>query len=357
MKHPDVVNLDQLSNYSTVIDVRSPAEFEEDHIPGAISCPVLSNEERIRVGTLYKQVSPFEANKVGAALVARNIAMHLEQLFAGHGRDWKPLIYCWRGGNRSGAMAHILRQVGWGAAQLRGGYKSHRTAVVQGLATRPVEFDYRVVCGETGSAKSRLLEEIRVLGGQVLDLEALACHKGSVLGILPDQPQPSQKMFETRVLHQLQGFDPAKPVFVEAESKKIGVLRVPEALFDTMSSHGKVIQLVAPVPARVEFLMRDYDYFLQDPEGLKMQLDFLHKLHGHGVIHRWKDQIDAGDWPGLVTELLVNHYDPAYRRSTPFNLQGLEQAQVIELARLHDADLKQAAAHVMVTAAAVQSTR
>lgn len=349
MKTPDVVTLDSLSQgYNQIIDVRSPAEFELDHLPGAINCPVLDNDERIRVGTLYKQVSPFEAKKVGAALVAKNIARHLDALFAQHDKSWTPLVYCWRGGSRSGAMTHILRQVGWQASQLQGGYKVYRSWVLSQLAELPGRFSYRVVCGETGSAKSRLLEELARQGGQVLDLEGLASHKGSVLGVLPGQPQPSQKLFETRVCEALQKLDPAKPVFIEAESKKIGLLRVPEALFHAMAQHGQVVRIQAPVEARVEFLLRDYDYFLKAPESLTTQLEFLFSLHGRVVIDRWKDMALSGQWPALVTELLLSHYDPAYRKSTASNLAGYNQAEVVELATLDEQSLRLAAAGLLL---------
>lgn len=347
VRNPEIVSTDQLFEYTQIIDVRSPAEFEEDHVPGAINCPVLSNEERITVGTLYKQVSPFDAKKVGAALVAKNIARHIEEQFSQHDKSWRPLIYCWRGGSRSGAMTHILRQVGWQASQLHGGYKVYRGRVLAELAELPGTFRYRVICGATGSAKSRLLEQIAAQGGQVLDLEGLACHKGSVLGVLPNQPQPAQKMFESRVWNALRQFDVAKPVFIEAESKKIGKLRLPEALFDAMAASGEVIQIHAPVQARVDFLLRDYDYFLKDPASLQTQLDYLFRLHGHAVINRWKEWAEKGEWNTLVTELLVMHYDPSYTRSTPHNLSGFAQARTLDLSQLSTAELSQAAKELL----------
>ena len=194
---PDHPPLADLASFDAIIDVRSPAEFAEDHIPGAINCPVLDDEQRIVVGTLYKQVSPFEARKIGAALVSENIARHLRAHFLDKAKDWKPLIYCWRGGNRSGSMTTVFRAIGWKAVQLDGGYKTWRSHVVTQLESLPQAFAFRVVCGATGSGKTRILQAIADLGEQVLDLETLASHKGSVLGVLPGQPQPSQKSFET----------------------------------------------------------------------------------------------------------------------------------------------------------------
>src|SRR5947207_12566106 len=222
------------SDFDAIIDARTPSEFAEDHVPGAISAPVLYDVQRAEVGTLYKQVSPFEAKKLGGALVAKNGARHVERLFGKNDKNWRPLIYCWRGGKRSGAMAHILREIGWDAETLEGGYRAYRRWVVDALATVPAEIDFIVVHGPTGSGKSRFLSALSRAGAQVLDLEALAARRGSVLGGLPGEPQPSQKWFESQLLAALENFDRTHPVFVEGESKKIGELQVPEALMARM---------------------------------------------------------------------------------------------------------------------------
>jgi tRNA 2-selenouridine synthase len=342
VKFPDSTTIASLDLFDEIVDVRSPAEYADDHIPGAISCPVLDDAERAEVGTLYKQVSSFAAKRRGAALVARNIARHLEEAFAGRDHTWRPLVYCWRGGTRSGAMTHVLRAVGWQAAQLEGGYKSYRREVLARLATLPAQYRYVVVCGETGSAKSRLLEALAVQGGQVLDLERLACHRGSVLGGLPAAPQPSQKMFDTRVWDALRKADPAAPMFVEAESRKIGQLQVPEALIAAMRASA-CVRIEVDVPERVRFLVEDYHHFLADPAALKAQLDCLAALHGTAVIGRWTAQVDRAEWPALVTGLLVDHYDPAYRRSTARNFPGLADAPVVRPQDLSPASIALAA--------------
>ena len=231
--------VEQLGEFDAILDARSPSEFAEDHIPGAINCPVLDDEQRIVVGTLYKQVSAFDARKLGSVLVARNIATHIEKLFSDKPKGWTPLVYCWRGGQRSGAFTHILREVGWQARRLTGGYKSWRHHVIEQLDVVPKALRFTVVAGPTGSAKTRILEAMQQQGQQVLNLEALACHKGSVLGDLPGQPQPSQKGFETLVLDAIARFDPARPVYVESESKRIGQLRVPDAVFQGIQD-GKI---------------------------------------------------------------------------------------------------------------------
>ena len=328
MRFPDSASAREIDLFDEVIDVRSPAEFAEDHVPGAANHPVLDDRERAEIGTIYKQVSPFESKKRGAALVSRNIARHLEESFATRDKGWRPLVYCWRGGKRSGAMTHVLREVGWQAAQLDGGYRAYRREVVAQLGELPRQFRCVVLCGETGSAKSRLLEAASAAGAQVLDLERIAAHRGSVLGNLPDEPQPSQKMFETRLWDRLRKLDPAAPVLVEAESKKIGQLQVPDALLETMRA-GRCVRVEAPIAARVKFLVAEYRHFLADPARLKVQLDCLVGLHGRKVIAGWQAQADRGDWEALVEDLLVSHYDPAYHRSTQKNYAALAAGEVL----------------------------
>ena len=331
----------QLDEFDCIIDVRSEAEYALDHLPGAINCPVLNNEERIRVGTLYKQVGAFEAKKIGAALVSRNIARHIEGLWQDESKDWKPLIYCWRGGNRSGSLALVLAKIGWPAVQLDGGYKAYRAFVSEALLEKPA-LDFRVICGTTGSGKSRLLETLDEIGAQVLDLEQLAAHRGSVLGNLPSQPQPSQKMFETRIWDKLRRFDPARPVFVESESKKVGQLRVPDALMEQMRKSA-CVALTLSRPNRVRLLMEDYQHFTSNPETLNAQLDCLVKLHGREKINGWHALANGGQMPELVDQLLVEHYDPAYVRSIDRNFVRYGEAQVVELADISRDDFLRAA--------------
>lgn len=345
-----VATVAQIGEFDEIIDVRSPAEYEEDHVPGAVSRPVLDNEERARVGTIYKQESPFAAKKIGAAIVARHIAEHLERSFLDRPRAWKPLIYCWRGGKRSGAMTHVLRQIGWHACQLDGGYKSYRRFVVAELAELPRRFAYRVVTGATGSGKSRLLEALAAQGAQVLDLENLAAHKGSVLGELPDAPQPSQKMFESRLLAALRRFDAERPVYVEAESRKIGVLQVPEALLETLRA-GPCLCIEATNEARVSFLIGDYDYFLSDPGRLKEKLEFLQGLQSAETLARWQALVDARNWPVLVGELLEKHYDPLYKRSQGKNYAHFPHAPRYATDDLSPAGLERLARRILATSA------
>ncbi|MDD5364837.1 MAG: tRNA 2-selenouridine(34) synthase MnmH [Gallionellaceae bacterium] len=311
---PAIASLADLADFDEVIDARSPGEFEEDHLPGAINLPVLDDAERARVGTLYKQVSPFEAKRLGAALVSRNIARHLETWLADKPKRYRPLVYCWRGGTRSGALTHVLRSVGWQAAQLEGGYKTYRKTVLAELDTLPERYRFVVICGPTGTGKSRFLRALAELGGQVLDLEDLAAHMGSVLGAYPTRPQPGQKLFDSLVWDALRRFRPEHPVYVESESKKIGNLHTPEMLLRRMRA-SECLNLTAPVPVRVALLKEEYAHFLADPARLNDQLDRLTELRGREVVVRWKVLAESGRWDELVAELLKLHYDPAYQRS------------------------------------------
>ena len=327
------LSLDDLGGFDTIIDVRSPREFAEDHLPCAVNFPVLSDAERVRVGTLYKQSSAFEAKKLGAAIVARNIAIHIENSFLVKPKSWKPLIYCWRGGSRSGAMTHILRSIGWSAMQMDGGYKAWRSQVLRDLELLPAKYAYHVICGRTGSGKSRLLEALASNGRQVLDLERLAAHKGSVLGDLPDEPQPAQKMFESRIWATLSGFDSYRPVYVEAESKKVGSLRVPEALIQRMRN-SPCYDVLTPEALRVQLLCEEYLHLIANPDLLFAKLDCLKSLHSPERIEKWKSLARNACWDEFVADMLVHHYDPAYGRSMFKNYVHAQHATPLPVAEI-----------------------
>ena len=330
MREALLVTVAQLSAFDEIIDTRSEGEFAADHVSGAVNCPVLNDEERARVGTIYKQRSPFEARKLGSALVSANIARHLRERFLDRPRSWRPLVYCWRGGQRSAAFAHVLSEIGWETARLEGGYRAYRRAVLADLAVLPGMFRWRVVCGLTGTGKSRLLHSLAAAGAQVLDLEALAAHRGSLLGDLPDRPQPPQKLFESRLWRELKRFSLERPVFVEAESRRIGSLGVPEGLIAAMWQ-SQCIALEAPVACRVGLLKQEYRHFMERPELLAATLDALASLHGRAAVENWKDSVRARDWDALTASLLVQHYDPAYRRAIGQHYPALERATKLEL--------------------------
>lgn len=325
----DRIDVEALAAYPDRIDVRSPAEFALDHLPGAINLPVLDNAERATVGTLYV-TSPFAARKLGAAIVARNIAKMLECAVFDKPREWQPVVYCWRGGQRSRALAHVLSEIGWRARQLDGGYRAYRRHVVVQLESLPYGFRFVVVCGLTGAGKSRFLGALRGAGAQTLDLEALACHRGSLLGTLPGGTQPSQKGFETRLLAALERLDPARVVFVESESKRIGKLQVPAMLLERMRD-GASLALATPLATRVALLKEEYGHFLRDAALLAERLQPLAPLIGKAKLADWSALADAGDWDKLIAELLEMHYDPLYERSLRANFGESTTARTLDV--------------------------
>lgn len=318
--------LRELDRYETIVDARSEAEFALDHLPGAVNWPSLDDRQREEVGTLYVQVDPFEARKRGSAMAARNIASHIERHVLPRTREWSPLVYCWRGGQRSGALALVLGQIGFKVRLLQGGYKAFRAALVSDTARLVAQLHFAVVCGTTGSGKTRLLASLARAGAQVLDLEALACHRSSVLGAIPGQPQPVQKAFETRIWDQLRRFDATRPVYVESESRKVGNVTVPAALMERMRQ-SECLHLLLEDSERVDLLMEDYDFFTRDVETLCARLDILSDLRGKAVVARWKELLRKGEVRPVVEELLHLHYDPGYRASMQRNFPLFESAR------------------------------
>ncbi|MBV8603322.1 MAG: tRNA 2-selenouridine(34) synthase MnmH [Pelomonas sp.] len=345
MSHRTPVRPADIGGFDTVIDTRSPAEFALDHIPGAVNLPVLDDDERRIVGTLYKQQGAFEARRVGGAMVAANIARHVREFMAERPERWRPLVYCWRGGMRSGSFVQWLRLIGWDAQQLAGGYKGFRAHVIERLATRVPELELRVVCGATGSAKTRVLQALAARGAQVIDLEGLACHKGSLLGALPDRPQPAQKAFETQLARQLDALDPARPVFIEAESVRIGRLSVPRPLIERLR-HAPCIEIVASAEARLAYLLRDYAYLGADREALALTLDRLRELQGQKTVERWQAWARAGALPALFAELMSQHYDPHYAKSQEKHLLRWRERATVATEDLDEAGIAALAARI-----------
>ncbi len=334
--------LHRLADFDAVIDARSESEHAEDHLPGAVNWPTLNDAERQAIGTEYKQLSPFDARKHGAVLAMRNIATHVARETSTLTRSWKPLVYCWRGGQRSGSLATVLDAIGFNVHVLEGGYREFRRAILVEMESLPAVLNYRVVIGRTGSAKSRLLQALHAAGAQVLDLEALACHRGSVLGLEPGRPQPSQKAFESAVWRALCSFDPARPVFAEGESRTIGRLRIPEALLVRLRA-SPVLQVQMPLQARVAFLLQDYAHFVDDVESFCERLQALVEVRGHEVVTAWQQQARSGEIAGVVENLLILHYDPIYLRSMQRNFTQFADAEPLELPDGSSATLQSAA--------------
>ncbi|MDP4300252.1 tRNA 2-selenouridine(34) synthase MnmH [Leptothrix discophora] len=338
---PDV--MPALESYSAIIDVRSPSEFAEDHLPGAINWPVLDDEERRIVGTLYKQVSAFEARKRGAALVARRIADHIDRWVAPVDKHWRPLVYCWRGGDRSGTMSWFLDRIGLRTSVIDGGYKAYRNQVREDLDTWPARFQWRVLCGKTGSGKTRLLHALARQGAQVLDLEGLAVHRGSVLGLPPGETQPSQKMLDSRIWQALRRFDPTRPVYVESESKKLGQRWLPEELIARMRADGRCVLVEMSDEARLQLLLEDYDHLHRDPENFCRLLGALVELRGRERVQQWQAQSRAGQTAAVFMDLMLQHYDPGYMSSLAQHFVGLAAARRLVLADGGEASLSDAA--------------
>jgi len=338
--------LARLDTFDAIIDARSENEWALDRLPGALNWPSLTNDERVRVGTLYTQVSPFEAQKVGAALVARNIAAHIEREAMGLPKSWQPLIYCWRGGKRSGALAHVLGQIGWRVHLIEGGYKAFRKAMLADLPARVAPLTWRVLCGATGSGKTRLLHALHDAGAQTLDLEALANHRASVLGQVPGQPQPTQKHFEMRLWDALRRCVPDRPVYIEAESKKVGDLAVPAPLVDAMRA-GACLHVQLPESERVALLLEDYPYFVNDPDLFCQRLAALTALRGHAVVDDWIEAVRAGRFDAVVRDLLARHYDPGYAASTRCNFVHFDTARPVALADRSAVTLRRAAQDIL----------
>ncbi|CAN5120079.1 tRNA 2-selenouridine(34) synthase MnmH [soil metagenome] len=298
--------------FDEVIDVRSPGEYAADHLPGAINLPVLSDAERAEVGTMYHQVSAFAARKRGAALISHTIGELLSIHFADKTKDYRPLLYCFRGGQRSGSIALVLAQIGWRVTVLNGGYKTYRAHVRDQLEAVPPLFTYRVLAGATGTAKTLLLNRMAELGAQVIDLEALANHRGSILG--HRGPQPTQKYFESLLLNAYDTLDPNRPVWLEAESHRIGNVALPAAIWNVMTT-ASVIEVQMPLGERVKHLLSEYNTPTVDAATLKANLRRLEYRIGRQQLNEWDTLIDNGDWTGLVASLLQRHYDPAYAHS------------------------------------------
>jgi tRNA 2-selenouridine synthase len=326
--------------FDTLIDVRAPAEYGEDHLPDAISLPVLSDAERAQVGTIYKQVNPFTARKLGAALVARNAADHLLGPLADKPGGWRPLVYCWRGGQRSGSFATILAQVGWRVETIAGGYKAWRSLVVKAVHETAFPCPVVVLDGNTGSAKTEILNLLPERGVQVIDLEGLAGHRGSLFGALG--PQPSQKAFEGRLAMAIAALDPARPVVIEAESSKVGQRSLPPEIWKAMTAAPR-IAIAAPVSARAQYLVTAYADLVQDGARLAQVIGKLRLAHAASLIAEWQDMAGAGEFTRLAEGLMATHYDPRYAKHRD-RMAG--RATEVETDRLTPGDLGEVADRV-----------
>lgn len=316
-------------SYDLIIDARSPREFEEDHIPGAVNLPVVDNEEFAEVGTLHRS-DPLAAYQLGARYSLQNVARHIEICISKYPFKSKILVYCFRGGKRSKVWFDVLDTIGYRVEKLKGGWKAYRRWVNEQLASVPGDYRYIVLSGPTGCGKTRLLTALHSAGAQVLDLEGIAVHRGSLIGAVPGKRQPSQKLFDSQLLLRLSGFDPARPVWVEAESKKIGQVQLPDTLLARMRQ-GKTVAVDAPMPQRVQLLREDYAHFELDPLALIGRLVLLRPLIGGQEFNLWEELAGQRQVPELFERLMRNHYDPTYLRSIKRNYPEIDAAPKVML--------------------------
>jgi tRNA 2-selenouridine synthase len=334
--------MNRFTQYDLIIDARSEREYAEDHIPGAINLPVANNEEYAEVGTLHR-TDKMRAYLIGVAYSLKNIARHLDTFFAGYPKNSRILVYCFRGGKRSRLWFDALDTIGFRVQKLEGGWKDYRRWVNEELEQLPRRFSYIVLSGPTGCGKTRLLTQLDALGAQVLDLERLASHRGSVIGALPGKHQPTQKYFDSLLVDKLSDFSPERPVWVEAESKKIGNVRLPDALLDTMHAAGRLLRIDAPMSERVLLWREDYSHFEQDPQTFVARLDHLRKLIGNTEFALWESMAQEHRMAELFERIMLVHYDPAYARSTSRHFPELADAPLIELPALSPVALQAAA--------------
>ena len=338
---PEQIGVREFADYSLVIDARSPHEYAEDHLPGAVNLPVVDDAQYAEVGTRHKS-DKHGAYLIGVEYSLRNIADQIKPLISRYGEADRFLVYCFRGGKRSRLWVDNLRTIGFQVDVLVGGGKRYRQWVRESLEALPPRFTYRVLAGPTGCGKTRLLTALAAQGQQVLDLEALAAHRGSLLGDLPGIPQPTQKSFDSSVLQELRGFDSSRPVWIEAESKKIGNLQLPETLFDCMH-RSEVIHLDAPMPERVNLWREDYPHFATDPVGMVRKLLPLKPLVGGQTLAEWQGLAERGATDALFESVMVRHYDPCYLRSTRRNYAQLNSREQLLLTSLDPASLARVA--------------
>ncbi|MGZ6011441.1 MAG: tRNA 2-selenouridine(34) synthase MnmH [Caulobacteraceae bacterium] len=332
-----------LAGFDVIIDARSPGEFAEDHVPGAINLPVLTDAERHEVGRIYVQESRFKARRIGGAYVAANVGRYLQTVMADWQASFQPLVYCWRGGMRSSSMAVILAEVGWRTSVLRGGYRTYRRRVVRTLYESEPLKQVVLLDGHTGTGKTEVLLRLRDHGVQTLDLEGLAEHRGSLLGALPGRPQPSQKLFESRLMAAIEALDPGRPVVIEAESSKVGQRVLPPAVWGAMTGAPR-IELWAPAPERARYLARTYAELGHDAETLVGLLARLPDRPGRKRLEAWAALARDGALEELAAGLMEAHYDPAYHRSSRWPERRALGA--VELQRLDDAAFDAAADQV-----------
>ncbi len=316
----DIEEMLQLRDKTPVVDVRTPAEFEMAHIPEAVNIPLFSNEERVEIGTLYKQNGKNKAVMRGLEFVGPKLH-DLAKAGKNTARNSDLIVHCWRGGMRSQSMAWLFETVGLKIKLISGGYKSYRRWAQSWFRKN---WQFVVLSGYTGSGKTAILHELKKMGEQVIDLEGLAHHKGSSFGALGQEEQPSTEMFENKLAEDLSKMDLSKSVWIEDESRMVGHVAVPDILFQKMRNT-RVIRILEPQEIRLNRLVDEYAVF--DKSLLRAATKRIAKRLGGLQYKNAIEALENNDFKS-VAEITLKYYDKAY-------LFGLEKRNPAYITEVH----------------------
>ncbi|MGE4398395.1 MAG: tRNA 2-selenouridine(34) synthase MnmH [Campylobacterales bacterium] len=331
----NTIKIEQLngdfSDYDLIIDARSPKEYAESHIPGAINLYALSDEEHSEVGTIYKQVSPFQARVKGASYVCLNAAKHIEAIYPSYTPKARIAIYCARGGMRSSSLATIFSSIGYRIEKLEGGYKSYRKFVVEYLNSFE-KINFITLRGYTGCGKSDLLKQL----DNVIDLEGMANHYGSVFGAVNGR-QPTQKEFQNRLTNALLSIDRSRPVFIEGESVRIGSVMLPQRLY-TMMEDGVQVRIDTPLSQRVDRIVGMYEGLSE--EYFRACMEKITPYISRTAKERAICSYEMKEMGAAAEILLLEYYDKVYKKTAGFDHEiyyESEQEAIAQLTQIQNA--------------------
>lgn len=297
-----------------IIDVRSQGEYEEDHIPGAINLPILSDEERAEVGTVYKNVSQEKAKALGLRYSGPKLEEYYEKVLEFRMNHKEVCFYCFRGGMRSHSIAKVMELLGERVHVLEGGYKTYRSYVIEELG-KFSDYSFNVIHGYTGSGKTVLLNRYKGNGRNVIDLEGLAKNRGSVFGDIGIDEKISQKKFDSLLLKELK-LNRGAAIFVESESKRIGSVLIPDHVFEKMQE-GRHFFLKTKMEDRIKIIRDDY---LRDTNEkvlseIRGKIEKLKKQLGNEKLDELLNKFDEANYDYVIEKLMVDYYDPWYEKS------------------------------------------
>lgn len=298
-----------------IIDVRTPLEYAEDHLPGAHNVPILSNEERVEIGTIYKQQGSQKARIRGMELTCGRFA-DMTREAAAHADGRPILVYCWRGGLRSLSMAFLIESCGYPVVQLRGGYKAFRNQVTSYFEDFTPPAPLIVIHGMTGSGKTTFINGLDRGTWTVIDLEGLARHRGSAFGSMGLGDQPTQKRFDTMLWNALRHAPPDRPIILEGESQRIGRITLPGCFYDVMAASCKAWCKVS-VDTRVARLTEEYAH-QEYREPIAEALERIRKKLGGAQYAELKEMLEKWDIPGVARGLIEQYYDKLYYKHRPW---------------------------------------